>query len=187
MITKIAASGVVALALVSTAPAAMAESQQQKPATTQSTTPATGPSFVTKAIEGNLAEVQMGKLAQQKGQDDDVKELGEDLVEDHSAANEKAMELAKESGVTAPTEPSAEHKKSHDELSKLSGAEFDRQFIQVMIREHKKDIQAYTTAAEGDGPIADYAEETLPKLRDHLEEAEEIAKDLSSEKRSEKK
>ena len=185
MIMKIAASGVVALALMSGTPVAMAESQQQ-PATTKTQKPATDQAFLKKAIEGNLAEVQMGKLAQQKGQDDDVKELGKDLVEDHGAANEKAMELAKEAGMTPPSEPSAEHKKAHDELSKLSGAAFDRQFVQVMIREHKQDIQAYPAAAEGDGPVADYAEETLPKLREHLEDAEELAKEMASEKRSER-
>ncbi|HEX7007520.1 MAG TPA: DUF4142 domain-containing protein [Alphaproteobacteria bacterium] len=192
MIMKIAAGGVVALALLGAAPIAMAESQS--PGTSQGTTApsrqsmssATDQSFIKTAIEGNLAEIAMGKLAQEKGKDDDVKELGRDLVEDHTKANEKAMKLAQTAGITAPTEPNAEQKKAHEELSKLSGDAFDRQFAQVMIKEHKQAIQAYTAAAEGDGPVADYADEVLPDLRDHLEDAEEIAKELASKKRSEK-
>src|SRR3954467_14640209 len=59
-----------------------------------------GQAFLKKAIEGNFAEVEMGKLAQQNGQNEDVKKFGQMLSEDHSAANQKAIDAAKSMGVT---------------------------------------------------------------------------------------
>ena len=66
--------------------------------------------FIKDAIEGNLAEVQMGKLAQDKSMDDGVRSFGDMLVKDHSAGNEKASEVANAIGVTPPTEPNTKQK-----------------------------------------------------------------------------
>ena len=76
--------------------------------------------FLKKAIEGNFAEVDMGKLAQQNGQTDDVKKFGQTLVDDHSAANQKAMDAAKSLGVTPPDGPNAKQKAEYDKMSKMS-------------------------------------------------------------------
>src|SRR4051812_11283908 len=88
--------------------------------------------FLTDAIQINLAEISVGDLAQQKGGSDDVKSFGKMLVDDHTASNTKATSLAQANGVTPPTEPNATDKKKHDELEKLSGAEFDREFAKAM-------------------------------------------------------
>ncbi|MBV8509032.1 MAG: DUF4142 domain-containing protein, partial [Xanthobacteraceae bacterium] len=84
--------------------------------------------FIKDAIEGNLAEVQMGKLAQDKGQSDGVKSFGQMLATDHSDANQKATAVANQIGVTPPTEPNAKQKALYEKMSKLSGAAFDQQF-----------------------------------------------------------
>src|SRR3954463_8087722 len=64
-----------------------------------------GQKFITKAIEGNLAEVQLGQLAQQKGTGDGVQNFGQQLVTDHTAANQRATAVAGQMGVTPPSEP----------------------------------------------------------------------------------
>src|SRR5919198_3213737 len=64
-------------------------------------------SFLTEAIQGNLAEVQMGQLAQKNGSSDAVKQFGQMLVKDHSESNQKAMSVARSMGVTPPTSPTA--------------------------------------------------------------------------------
>ena len=69
-----------------------------------------GQRFITKAIEGNLAEIQMGQLAQQKADSDGVRSFGQQLVTDHTAANRSATSVANKLGVTPPTEPSKKHK-----------------------------------------------------------------------------
>ena len=131
--------------------------------------------FVKKAIEGNLAEVQMGQLAQQKGASQPVRDFGVMLAKDHSDANQQAMALAQQVGVTAPSGPNAEQKKMYDKLSKLSGNTFDREFAKAMVADHKKDIREYQKEAKSkDANVAKYAQATLPHLEQHLKAAESL-------------
>ncbi len=132
--------------------------------------------FITEAVQGNLAEVQMGQLAQQKGQSDGVKSFGQTLEQDHSQANEQATAVANEVGATVPTSPSAKQKNTYNKLSKLSGAKFDREFASEMVKDHKMDISKYNDAAKGKGAVASYAKETLPALKKHLTTAQALEK-----------
>src|SRR3954451_6270430 len=72
--------------------------------------------FLTKAIQGNLAEVAMGQLAEQQGSSSEVKAFGQMLQKDHSDANTKAMAPASSLGVTAPSEPTRKQISDHDQL-----------------------------------------------------------------------
>jgi putative membrane protein len=131
--------------------------------------------FVHDAIEGNFAEQSMGDLAQQNGQSQAIKDFGAELKRDHSAANDKVMPLSQQVGVRAPSEPSAKHKQDYEKLAKLSGARFDQAFAQHMVMDHKQDITKYQRAASGSGPVASYAQETLPVLQRHLSIAQTLA------------
>jgi putative membrane protein len=131
--------------------------------------------FIKDAIEGNLAEVQMGQLAQQNGQSADVKSYGQMLVTDHSAANEKATAVANQIGVMPPTAPTAKQKAMYDKMSKLSGAAFDKAFAKEMVADHKKDIKAFQKEAKmKNDPAADFANNTLPTLQKHLDAAQKL-------------
>lgn len=132
--------------------------------------------FLTKAIEGNLAEVQMGELAQKNGQSAEVKSYGQMLQTDHSAANQKAMEAAKALGVNAPAEPNAKQKSEYDRMSKMSGPAFDKAFAQHMIADHKKDISEYQAEAKKQDAAGKYAMDSLPTLQKHLEKAQSLQK-----------
>jgi putative membrane protein len=104
--------------------------------------------FIDNAIQGTLAEIRMGQLAQQKGQSEDVKSYGQILVADHTATNDQAEKVADQIGVTPPTEPSAKQNAMYDKMSKLTGAEFDRTFARAMVADHKKDIAEYKRESE---------------------------------------
>jgi putative membrane protein len=136
--------------------------------------------FITKAIQGNLAEVKVGQLAQQKGQSQEAKTYGQTLQKDHSEANQKAMQVARQMGVTPPTEPNAEQKAMYDKLSKLSGAAFDREFAEGMIEDHQKDIKEFETESKMNDAAGMYAKETLPTLQKHLQMAESLSKDTAA-------
>jgi len=132
--------------------------------------------FIRKAIEGNLAEVAVGRLAQQKGASEGVKNFGRQLETDHSAANQNAMSVAGSLDVTPPTEPDKQQKAVFQKLSKLSGAAFDREFIKDMVADHKKDVAAYEKESKRQNdPAASYASETLPTLQNHLQTAQSLA------------
>jgi putative membrane protein len=132
--------------------------------------------FVFEAIQGNLAEISMGQLAQSKGQSDGVRSFGQTLEADHSAANEKAMVAAQAVGAQTSTEPNAKQKSDYQKMSQLSGARFDREFAAHMAKDHKMEISKYSKQAKGNGPVASYAKDTLPDLKKHLETAQSLQK-----------
>jgi putative membrane protein len=130
--------------------------------------------FLTEAIQGNLAEVQMGQLAQKNGTSDAVKQYGKMLEDDHGAANEKAMAAAKQMNVTAPTAPTAKQKADYDRMAKMTGAKFDQQFAKDMVKDHQKDLKAYQTESSKNDAAGQYAKETLPTLQKHLQQAQAL-------------
>lgn len=132
--------------------------------------------FLTEAMQGDLAEVQMGELAQQKGSNDRVKEFGQTLSKDHGDHSQKLQQLGQQLGMTLPSEPSARQKADHDRLSRLSGAQFDREFARHMVEDHRKDISKYQAEAKKSGPIGDMAKQTVPTLQNHLQMAQELTR-----------
>jgi putative membrane protein len=132
--------------------------------------------FIKEAIEGHLAEVEMGQLAQKNGNSDGVRSFGQMLQKDHSDANQKATAVANSLGVTPPTAPNSKQKAMYDRMSKLSGAKFDRQFAKHMVDDHKKDIKAYERESKKSDAAGAYAKETLPTLKKHLETAQSLGR-----------
>jgi putative membrane protein len=130
--------------------------------------------FLKKAIEGNYAEVQMGKLAQQNGQNEDVKKFGQMLADDHSAANQKAMDAAKSLSVTPPDGPNAKQKAEYQKMSKMTGARFDRDFAMHMVADHKKDIAEYKKEAKQSDAAGEYAKAEIDVLQKHLDTAKSL-------------
>lgn len=130
--------------------------------------------FLTEAMQGDMAEVQMGKLAQQKGQSEDVKQFGQMLEQDHSQHLQQAEQQAQQLGVTAPQGPNAKQKATYERMNKLSAAQFDKQFARHAVQDHKKDIAAYQKEAKSKGPLAQFAEATVPTLQKHLQAAQSI-------------
>jgi putative membrane protein len=132
--------------------------------------------FLSKAIEGNLAEVQMGELAQKNGQSADVKSFGQMLQQDHNAAIQKATDAAKKLAVNAPSALNAKQKADYDKMAKIQGAAFDKAFTQHMVMDHKKDIAEYKKAATKSDDAGQYAKGSLPVLEKHLQTAQSLQK-----------
>ncbi len=130
--------------------------------------------FVRDAIEGDLAEIQIGKLAQQKGTTDQVKQFGQKLTSDHTANLDKAKSLAQSMGMSVPDQPNSEQKAMYDKLNKLSGQQFDQQFAQAMVEDHQKDVMKFQQESQESGPVADFAKQTLPTLQQHLQIAQSL-------------
>ena len=137
----------------------------------------TGKAFLKKAAEINLAEVEMGKLAEQKGNNQAVKDFGKRMVDDHTKAQDQLEQIAKREGVILPTQPGAEANSLHQQLSGLSGAQFDQMYIQHMLSGHKGAIGIFENEIEHgrSAAIKGYAEATLPVIQDHIRIAEDVA------------
>jgi putative membrane protein len=136
--------------------------------------------FLKKAIEDNYAEIQMGHLAQQSGQSEGVKTFGKMLADDHSAANEKAMDAAKSMGVTPPDGPNAKQKADYNKMSKMSAARFDRDFEAHMVADHQKDIAEYKKEAKQSDAAGQYAKGQIDVLQKHLETAKSLLSSKTS-------
>ena|SRR6185437_13162083 len=148
--------------------------QMQKNANTQNKMSKAQERFLKEAMEGDLSEMKVGELAQQKGQSEDVKQFGQMLQQDHSKNLQQAQQLAQQGGMTPPAQPSSAQKKVYDKLSKLSGNQFDRQFAKDMVSDHKKDLTKFEKEAKGKGPVAEFAQQTVPTLQKHLQTAQGI-------------
>ena len=147
--------------------------------------------FIEKAAEGGMAEVELGKLASQKAQSPEVKQFGERMVKDHSAANDKLKQIASQKGVTPPSSMDSSTKREYDKLSKLSGAQFDREYMTHMVSDHEKDIKEFKSEEKSakDADVKSFAQNTLPTLEEHLKlakSAEAAAKNEKTASSSEK-
>lgn len=133
-------------------------------------------SFWNEAAAGGMAEVELGKIAATKAQNADVKRFAQMMVDDHSKANEELKSLAAKKNISLPTAVDAKHKSTIDRLQGLSGAAFDRAYVDDMVEDHEADVQAFEKQSK-DNPDADvkaFAAKTLPTLRKHLEEIKAI-------------
>jgi putative membrane protein len=140
--------------------------------------------FVEKAAIGGLAEVQMGELAQQKAASDQVKQFGTRMVDDHSKANDALKQVASNKGIALPTDLDAKHKGKVAKLEKLSGAQFDRAYMNDMVTDHKEDVAEFEKQAKSgnDADVKGFASSTLPTLQEHLTLAESTDKAVKSAK-----
>ncbi len=136
--------------------------------------------FIKEAIQGDMTEVKMGQLAQEKGQSRSVKQFGQTLESDHSANLQKVKDLAQSMGIAQPSQPSSKQQAIYDRLSKLSGPQFDRQFAQAMVKDHKQDISEFQKQAKKSDPAGQFAQQTLPTLRKHLQIAQSLQKNEQS-------
>jgi putative membrane protein len=136
--------------------------------------------FAKKVAAGGEAEVQLAMLAQQKATASDVKDLASRLHTDHMKANDELKKIASQKGWTLPTEPTAEQKAKKDRLEKLSGSAFDKEFVNTMVTNHKTNIPNFEReASRGSDPdLKQWASNTLPTLKEHLEMAQKVQKSL---------
>jgi putative membrane protein len=140
--------------------------------------------FVKEAIQGNIAEVQLGELAAQRAENEEVQKFGETLRSDHRDALQRATELAQSMQMQVPTDPDTEARGFYEGLSQLSGSEFDAAFVSHMITAHEAQIAKYSRhASSNNTAIASLVAESLPKLKAHLETAQALQKGAPSHSR----
>jgi putative membrane protein len=130
--------------------------------------------FVEKAASGGLAEVQAAQLAQQKGKDQKVKDFAQQMITDHTAANDKLTSLAQQKGVTVPSELEAKDQKEVDRLGQLDGKKFDRAYLKAEVRDHQEMLSLLQKEAKSgkDPDLKSFAQDTIPTVQKHLDMAQ---------------
>jgi putative membrane protein len=137
--------------------------------------------FVQLAGQGGMAEVEAAKLAEAKSGNDDVKRLARQLQQDHGKANARLAEHAKQVSVPMPREPAPEHKAERARLESLSGAEFDRAYLQSQIVDHQKTVGLlqWEIGSGQDAQLQQFAKDQLPVVLGHLEIVQGLAASAS--------
>ena len=130
--------------------------------------------FVTKTADGNNDEVALAKLAAEKATNPDVRNFAQKLVDDHTAMGTELTDLAGQKNVKLDKDNDKD--RAYKRLSKKSGDEFDREFVEHMIDEHEKDIKMFekeSTDAK-DAELREFASKNLAHLREHLAMAQNL-------------
>lgn len=132
--------------------------------------------FAVFAADGGMAEVELGRMAVQKGSSQAVKDLGKMIADDHSKANDELKALAAQNNITLPAAVSDDHRKKSEELSAKKGADFDKAYLDAMQDGHEKTISKFETESGSGNNMAlkQWATDKLPTLRHHLEMIKQI-------------
>lgn len=138
--------------------------------------------FVQDQLKDVTREVELGRLAQQQATSPDVRQFGSMMVEDHTRAGNQLREVAQRANVEIEHDTEAA-RDDREKLSKLSGAEFDREYIDMMVKDHQDAVDALKGKAEdAENPgVKQWASATLPRVQHHLELAQQLQERLKSE------
>lgn len=137
--------------------------------------------FVTEAASGGMMEVELGRIAQEKATNQDVKDFAAMMVKDHSAANEKLKSLAQTRNIQLPTTMSEDHQEHVTKFRDMAkGNDFDKEYVDLMVEDHEEDISKFEDARENvkDPELKQWVEGTLPTLRHHKERIDQIKENI---------
>lgn len=136
--------------------------------------------FAVDAADDGIFEVEIGKLAAQRATSPRVQEFARMMVVDHTKASEELRALAAARGMALPDVMSEERREQYYDLDRKRGAEFDREYMDLMVSAHKDAVDLFERIAESGESleIRDWAASKVPVLQHHLEEAERIRDSL---------
>jgi putative membrane protein len=135
--------------------------------------------FVSKALAGGMAEVQLGQLTLQKSSNEQVKQFAQRMIDDHTKLGEQMKPVAEQVGVSVPTKISKKDKTTIAKLGTLSGPAYDQAYIKDMVQDHKQDLSEFQMEASSgqDQTVKDAASQGSQLIAQHLQMIQQIAKD----------
>jgi putative membrane protein len=131
--------------------------------------------FLNEAAHGGMMEVRLGEIAKQKASSQAVRDFAQRMITDHSKANDELKQVASTKGAVIPMEVSRHENSMTEKLEKLSGRDFDREYMAAMVKDHKKDAKEFEDAVKDvtDPELKAFAQKTLNVIQDHLRMARE--------------
>lgn len=132
--------------------------------------------FMDEAVRGELAQLQLAKLATKRAKSEDLKDLARVEMQDHQRAVDALKEIAKIKEAKIPTQPGPGAKQEYDRLAKLSGAEFDREYLRFVLNDHKKDLKDFQTEANSgkDIDLKKFASDHVPITEQHRKRLQDM-------------
>jgi len=134
--------------------------------------------FVESALQGGMGDVELGKLAAEKGASPDVKQFGQKMVADNTRLGDQMQQVAQQMGVHDPKGLSKKDKKLVAKLETLSGSQFDDAYIKAMVKDNKDDLSSFQEEANNtqNSTLRQVAQRNEQVIDGHLQIIEQIAK-----------
>ena len=138
--------------------------------------------FARNAASGGMMEMQLGQMAQQKGNSQEVKDFGKRMETDHGKANAELESIISKKQMKMPAKLYAKHQKTVDKLANLSGTEFDKEYAREMVKDHTKDVKKFKQMSKtvSDTELKAWVDKTLPVLEQQLKHAKGMAQKLGA-------
>jgi putative membrane protein len=151
-----------------------------RPQSSQSSVSELTSRFMTTAAISDRFEIQSSQIAMQQARSDEVKEFAESMVEDHSGTTEDLLEFAQDKGVRLPDQVDARHQQLLAQLQQAPAGSFDATYVQQQVQAHREAVQLFEQYAQSgdDEELKEWAEDTVPTLREHLQEAQQLAQSM---------
>ena len=132
--------------------------------------------FAINAARGGMTETRLGEIAKQKAGSQQVKDFGQRMVTDHSKANDELKQIIANKGAVLPAELSHHENSEIDKFDKLTGRDFDKEYAEYMVKDHKKDLKEFQDAAKdlSDPDLKAFAQKTAGVIEEHLRMAKDI-------------
>jgi len=138
--------------------------------------------LVTAAVQDNLAEVDLGKLAVDRGNSPAIRSFAAKMVSDHTTNNAQLTAIAQHENIPLPMDPDAAHLALSKDLANLQGTQFDRRYVQAMQGDHHKTLELLEAARAdvSDERLKSYVKGTLPIVEEHARMADRLASENST-------
>lgn len=137
--------------------------------------------FAKTAASGATFEVEASRLALHKTQDPAVRTFAQRVLDEHTRIGEQLRTIVRAAGVADMLAMNAAHSTDFERLGRLEGRDFDREYAaQVGIAVHQQAVRLYDQASREitDAQLKSFAEETMPQLRERLQEGRALARQV---------
>jgi putative membrane protein len=149
----------------------------QEPKNDMASGPSADQKFLEKAMESNIAEIQMGRLALEKSTDEQVRHFAMQMTEDHGKMLDDFKQAVQGLNIPVPDAPSKGALKSIEKLKTLSGPAFDQAYIKEMVKAHKEDDKAFKEEAKNttSPQLKEMVTQDLQMIESHQQQIQQIA------------
>jgi len=141
--------------------------------------------FAVVAADAGMLEVQLGQLAVANGSSAEIKQFGQSMIDDHTKAGDELKALAQQKNISLPAALSDESQKHYEDLAKKTGLDFDKDYADLMVKDHKKVVDEFKKEADkgNDAEIKSWAAGKVSTLEHHLMMAENVQKTVKEAKK----
>ncbi|MEJ2614252.1 MAG: DUF4142 domain-containing protein [Ignavibacteriaceae bacterium] len=135
-------------------------------------------SFLYEAAQGGMMMVQLGEIAEKEAHNKSIRDFAKMMINDHSKINDELKDLAQQNQIKLPDSLSKNKQDKINDLEKLSGRRFEKQYVDLMAEDHKNDVAKFKDESQNAASpeVRQWASKTLPTLQKHLEKIKEIRK-----------